>query len=440
MAGWRSVRAQVPALLALAVPIIAGLAASMLINVTDSLMIAPLGTVALAAVGLTGAIATMHVAAIYGLLSALSVRIGFAHGAGEGRAIAALMRNGMALGAGVGALAMLVMGVIWFLLPLLGQPPEVLAAMPGYYAAITCYMIPFGVLMVFKASFEAVGRPWLGTGLALFAVVVNVPLNYMLIWGIGPFPELGLTGAGIASVLAEGVALALAWMLWSWAPSLRRMRIRAALSLRRMRAVAVEGAPLGLMYLVETAAVAVVTVLIGTFGTVALAGNQVAMAVGGVVYMIPLGVAGAVAIRVAQERGAGNLAALRPVAFAALSVATVWLSGSAVLFAFGGRWLAGLVVADPAVVATAASILLVFALAQVFDGVQSTMVGALRGLSDTAWPAGVSILAYWVFALPLGWVLAAPLGLGPGGIWLGWIMALAWAGGMLTWRFLRKTG
>jgi len=98
------------------------------------------------------------------------------------------------------------------------------------------------------------------------------------------------------------------------------------------------------------------------------------------------------------------------------------------------------VVADPAVVAMAASILLVFALAQVFDGVQSTMVGALRGLSDTAWPAGVSILAYWVFALPLGWVLAAPLGLGPGGIWLGWIMALAWAGGMLTWRFLRKTG
>lgn len=440
MVGARAIRAEVPALLALAVPIIAGLAASMLINVTDSLMIAPLGPVALAAVGLTGAIATIHVAAIYGLLSALSVRIGMAHGAGEGRAIAALMRNGMVLGAAVGALATLVMGAIWFLLPVLGQPGEVLAAMPAYYAAITLYMIPFGVLMVFKASFEAVGRPWLGAGLALFAVVVNVPLNYVLIWGVGPFPELGLTGAGVASVLAEAVALALAWMIWAYAPSLRRMRIRAPFSLDSIRKTAMEGAPLGVMYLVETGAVAAVTVLIGTFGTIALAGNQVAVAIGGVVYMIPLGVAGAVAIRVAQERGAGNPGALRPVAFAALAVATLWLTGAAALFAFGGRWLAGLVVADPAVIAMAASILLVFALAQIFDGVQSTMLGALRGLSDTAWPAGISMLAYWVFALPLGWVLASPLGLGPSGIWLGWIIALAWAGGMLSWRFLRKTG
>lgn len=440
MVGAKAVRAEVPALLALAVPIIAGLAASMLINVTDSLMIAPLGPVALAAVGLTGAIATIHIAAIYGLLSALSVRIGMAHGAGKGRAIAALLRNGMVLGGAVGALATVVMGGVWYLLPLLGQPPEVLAAMPAYYTAITLYMIPFAVLMVFKAAFEAVGRPWLGAGLALFGVLVNVPLNYLLIWGIGPFPELGLTGAGVASVLAETVALGLAWGLWARARSLRRMRIRARLSFASIRATAVEGAPLGFMYLVETGAVAVVTVLIGTFGTIALAGNQVAMAVGGVVYMIPLGVAGAVAIRVAQERGAGNLAALRPVAFAALGVATVWLLGAAALFGLGGRWLARLVVADTQVAAMASVILLVFALAQVFDGVQSTMLGALRGLSDTAWPAGVSLLACWLFALPLGWLLAAPIGLGPAGVWLGWIIALAWAAGMLTWRFLRKTG
>lgn len=434
-----AIRTEIVPLLGLAVPIIAGLAASMLINVTDSLMLAPLGPVALAAVGLTGAVATIHVAAVYGLLSALSVRIGMAHGAGEGRAIASLMRNGLVLGACVGTLAMVMMGVVWLLLPYLGQPLEVLAAMPAYYAAIAVYMIPFSVLMVFKATFEAVDRPWLGAGLALFAVVVNVPLNYVLIWGVGPFPALGLMGAGVASVLAETVALLLAWTLWSKAPSLRRMRIRAALSLQSIRDTALEGAPLGLMYLVETGAVAAITVMIGTFGTIALAGNQVAVALGGVIYMIPLGVAGAVAIRVAQERGAENLAALRPVAFAALSLATAWLLACAALFGFGGTWLAGLVVDEPEVVAMAAGILFVFALGQVLDGIQSTMLGALRGISDTAWPAGVSMMAYWVFALPLGWVLAHGAGLGPKGIWLGWIIALAWAAGMLTWRFLQKT-
>jgi MATE family multidrug resistance protein len=300
-------------------------------------------------------------------------------------------------------------------------------------------MVPFAVLTVFKSAFEAVGRPWLGTALALLAVIVNVPLNYALIWGLGPVPPLGLVGAGLASAMAEALALAVAWVYWQRAPSMRRLRLRRDLSVAEMRATAIEGAPLGLMYLAETGAVAVATLILGTFGAVALAGNQVAFAISGVLYMVPLGVAGAVAIRVAQERGAGNDAALRPVAFAALALVTVWLAGSAVLLALGGRWLAGLVTEDAEVAAMAAAIMLVFALMQLFDGVQSSMLGALRGLSDAGWAAGISMVAYWPVGVPLGWALAHPLGLGPPGVWLGWLVALAWAGGMLTWRFLART-
>jgi MATE family multidrug resistance protein len=436
---WTAIRAQVPGILGLSVPIVAGLAASTLIGVTDSVMLAPLGPVPLAAVGLTGAVAVILYASVYGVISALSVRIGVAHGAGTAREIPALLRNGLALGTGVGLLAALAMGAMWPLLPLMGQPPEVLAAMPVYYACIAAYMIPFAVLTVFKSAFEAVGRPWLGTGLAFLAVVVNVPLNYLLIWGAGPLPPLGLAGAGIASVLSEALALAVAWVFWKRARSMRRLRLRRDLSLADMRATAVEGAPLGLMYLAETGAVAVATLIIGTFGTVALAGNQVAFAISGVLYMVPLGVAGAVAIRVAQERGGGNINNLRPVVFAALALVTVWLSGSAMLLAFGGWWLAGLVTEDADVAAAAAAIMLVFALMQVFDGVQSAMVGALRGLSDAAWGARISMIAYWPLGVPLGWVLAHEAGLGPAGVWLGWLVALAWAGAMLTWRFLAKT-
>lgn len=436
---WAALRAQVPGILGLAVPIIAGLAATTLIGVTDSVMLAPLGPVPLAAVGLTGAVAVILYASVYGVLSALSVRIGVAHGAGAARDIPGLLRNGLALGAGIGVLAALTMGAIWPLLPLMRQPPEVLAAMPVYYGLIALYMIPFAVLTVFKSAFEAVGRPWLGTGLAFLAVVINVPLNYLLIWGAGPLPPLGLAGAGIASALAETIALAVAWLFWRRARSMRRLRLRRDLSVADMRVTAIEGAPLGLMYLAETGAVAVATLIIGTFGTVALAGNQVAFAIGGVLYMVPLGVAGAVAIRVAQERGAGNEGTLRPVVFAALGLVTLWLVGSAALLAFGGRWLAGLVTGDAAVVQTAATMMLVFALMQVFDGLQSTMVGALRGMSDAGWGAGISMIAYWPVGVPLGWVLAHQAGIGPAGVWLGWLVALAWAGGMLTWRFLAKT-
>ncbi len=435
----REVWAEVPGILGLAVPIVVGLAASNLIAITDSVMLAPLGPVPLAAVGLTNAVLIILYATIYGLLSALSVRIGHAHGARAGRSIPGMLRSGLALGAVVGMAGALITGAIWFLLPHLGQPAEVLAAMSAYFGLMAVFLIPFALLFVFTATFEAIGRPWLGAAFAFVGVIVNVPLNYALIWGAGPLPALGLTGAGIASLVAETIALGVAWGVWLWGPSMRRLRVRSPLSARDMVATAREGLPMGVMYLVETGAIAVATVIIGTFGTLALAANQVAMSVGGLIYMVPLGAAGAVAIRVAQETGAGNKAAVRPVTFAALSLATTWLLGSAALLGFGATWLSALIVDDPEVIAVAAAMMVVFALMQVFDGLQSTMLGALRGLSDAGWAAGVSMVAYWPFGLPLGWAFAHWWGFGAPGVWIGWLVALAWAGAMLMGRFLRKT-
>ncbi len=434
-----AIRAEVPALVRLAVPLVAGLAASTLLGVTDSLMLAPLGEVPLAAVGLTGAVAMILYASVWGLLSAISVRVGAAWGAGQGRRIALLLRNGLALGWIVGVLGACVMMALFLVLPLLRQPPEVLAVLLPYWLAMSLAMIPFSVLTVFKATFEAIDRPWTGAGFALLAVVINVPLNYALIWGLGPLPALGLTGAGIASLLAEGMALLAAWAFWRLAPSMRRLRLRKPLSPAEIASALREGAPLGILYVGETGAMSVATLMIGTFGALALAGNQVALSLAGVLYMVPLGMAGAVAIRVAQIRGAANAAALRPVIWAATGLATGWLVGSALLLAFGGRALAALVTEDPAVIAVAASILGIFALSQVMDGVQSTLTGALRGLSDTGFPAVVSTLAYWVLGLPLGWVLANQGGMGPAGVWLGFVIALSLACAPLFWRVMVKT-
>ena len=434
-----TIRREIPAVLALAVPIVASLGASTLLGVTDSVMLAPLGALPLAAVGITNAVAVIMWASIYGLLSAMSVRVGSAHGAGQGRLIPALLRNGLALGVIVGISGTAVMLSVWPLLPFLGQPPEVLEIMFPYWVAISLLMVPFAILTVFKSAFEAVNRPWLGSVFAFLAVFINIPLNYALIWGIGPLPQLGLTGAGIGSLVAETLALLAAWTFWRRAKSMRRLRLRANLSGAEMASVAREGAPLGLMYVAETGAMAVATLMIGTFGAVALAGNQVAMSVGGLLYMVPLGLSGAVAIRVAQARGAGNSGALRPITWAALGLGTVWLSAAAILLALYGHNVAGWITQDPEVITIAAAIFFVFAFAQMMDGVQSTMTGALRGLSDTGFPAMVSLGAYWVLGLPLGWVLAHPVGIGPSGIWVGFVVALGLAGVVLVWRFLRQT-
>ena len=437
MSGWSGVRVEIPGILGLSIPIVVGLGASTLLGVTDSLMLAPLGPVPLAAVGLTMAVAIIFYAAIYGMLQALSVRIGAAYGAGQARQIPYILRNGLALGALVGVGGAAVMGLFWLALPMLGQPAEVLAAMPGYWIAICLLLIPFSVLIVFKSAFEAVGRPWLGTAFSFVAVGVNIPLNYVLIWGPGPLPALGLTGAGVGSLVAETAALAAAWLWWARARSMARLRLRKPLMRAEMLATAREGAPLGALYVAETGAMAVATVMIGTFGTVALAGNQVAMSVGGLLYMVPLGIAGAVSIRVAQATGAGLVGALRPIAFAGLALALCWLTGTALLLAIAGNAIARLITDEAEVVAVATLIFLVFATMQIADGVQSTMLGALRGMSDTGWPALVSIIAYWGVALPLGWVLSGWIG--PAGVWAGFFVGLVGAGTALTLRFRAKT-
>lgn len=433
------VRSELPGLFRLVVPIIAGLAASTLIGVADAVMLAPLGPVPLAAVGLTSAGAGLLYAAVWGLLSALSVRIGTAWGAGEARRIPHILRNGLMLGFGSGLAAAIAMAGIWQVLPFFGQPDEVLAAMPLYWTMIAVYMIPYAVLTVFKAVFDAVERPWTGTAFAFLGVVLNVILNAILIYGLGPIPALGLNGAGIASLLAESTALAAAWLYWRRAPSMARLRLRRDLDRAEIAGALREGAPLGALYVIETGSVTVATLMIGAFGTVALAGNQVAQSVGGVLYMVPLGVAGAVAIRVAQARGAGADDTLRAIALAALLVATVWLSAAAFALGVFGHEIAALITDDPAVIAVAAQMFLVFAAFQVVDGVQSTMLGALRGLSDTAWPAAVSILAYWVLSLPLGWALAHWGGIGPSGIWMGFMLGLMVAAGLMIRRFLAHT-
>ena len=148
---------------------------------------------------------------------------------------------------------------------------------------------------------------------------------------------------------------------------------------------------------------------------------------------------GAVALRVAQERGAGNAAAIRPIAFAALGVATVWLAAVMLVLVFGGRTIAAAITGEAAVVAVAAQMFAVLAVMQLMDGVQSTFLGALRGLSDTAWPAWVSMIAYWGVALPAGWWVAHGAGWGPAGVWAGFAAGLACAAAALVWRFLRTT-
>jgi len=177
--------------------------------------------------------------------------------------------------------------------------------------------------------------------------------------------------------------------------------------------------------------------LIGQFGAVALAGHQIAQAVGNTLYMLPLGMAAAVGIRVAQVIGAGEGGRVAAIGQAGLWVVSVWMGAFALLFFFAGEWIASRFIDDPAVIAAAAGIFFVFGFTQLMDGVQSVSLGALRGMLDNAWPTRVSLLAYWGIALPLSVLFGFGFGLGPPGVWGGFGVGLAVAALALAWRFSR---
>ncbi len=428
-------RAEAMPILRLSLPIVAGLAASTMIGVVDTIMIAPLGTVPLAAASLTTAVIIIFYSALYGFLSATGVEAAHRHGAGDEDGVARALRAGLTLALGAGVAGAAVMAGVFFLLPSIGQPPEVLEILGPYWLSMCGLLIPVAFLMAISQVLNAIDRPWTAAGFAFAGVILNAPLNYLLIWGAGGWDGLGLLGAGIASVIADALALCIAFV-WLARSGLLVRRARVPGLTRRL---ARDGLPLGIGYTGEGAAFAVVGVMLGLFGAVALAANQIVQAVGSVLYMLPLGMSAATAIRVGQAIGAGERERLRPVATAAMGLVSGWMVlVTAGLVHFGGAVAAALS-GDPAVVALATAMFVIVALIQVADGIQSTSLGALRGFMDFRWPTAFTLACYWLLALPFAAVLGFVADLGPLGVWAGYGTGIVIAAVVLPLRFWRLT-
>lgn len=430
-----ALRAEIGPLLSLSVPMMVGLSAMTLMGVVDTVMVAPLGTVPLAAVGIGSAVAILFIAALWGIVTVTGVRMAQAHGAGAPRAVSAEVRAGLALGGMTGAAGAVLMLALLPVLGWIGQPPEVIAALPLYWALVALGMVPFTMFFVLKALFDTIGRPWAGVALSYLGVALNVPLNWLLIYEL----DLGLTGAGLASLMSQLASLGAALVVWRNWRVMAPFRQKARGIGPRMRAQWRDGWPLTLGYAGEGGSYALLGVMIGWLGAEALAANQIVHAVAGVAYVFPLGMAGAASIRVGIAVGAGETARLRPLLKAALVIVTTWMVGVMVILLVAGEAVAGLLSDDPAVIALAATLFLAVAAMQVADGVQSTTLGALRGLMDARWPTMVSLIAYWPVALPAGYVMGFVLDLGAVGVWIGFALGLAVAAVALPLRYWRLT-
>lgn len=434
-----SVGSEIVALISLAVPVVAGLIGATALNVVDSWMLGPLGEIPLAAASLNQSVLVIFYACLYGFVGPVGLLAGQTFGSRDLLRGSSILKHGLVMGLAGGAMCSLAMAASLLLLPYLGQPAEVLDAIPGYWLVMSGVLVPFGLSMVIKLFLDSIDRAWTSAALNLVPLLLSIPLNWILIYGKFGLPALGLLGCGIANLLSYVGGLIVMLLYLRFAPSMAPYRQAVTLRPEAYRELGREGVPMAIQYLAEGGAVAVAGVMIGLLGATALAANQIVFSVGVLVYMAPLGMAAAVSIRIAQALGLGDAHRVRAIGLSGIAVVTLWMLAFTVVMVWHGEEIARGFISDPAVVSAAAAIFIAVGLMQVFDGVQSVSLGALRGLLDNRWPTIVSLVAYWLIALPLSAVYGFTLDLGAPGVWAGFGFGLAVAAAMLLRRFMVLT-
>lgn len=404
----------------LALPVVAVQVGQMFLGVVDTVMVGRVSPTDLAAVALGNLYWFGAVVFGLGTLLALDPVISQAVGARDDRGISRGLQRGIVLAAVLAAGATVLIVPSEPILRLLRQPAEVVPVAAGYTLAALAGVFPFYVYIVFRQTLQAMGRVAPVVWTVVAANLANVGFNWVLVYGNLGFPALGAVGAGWASSLSRWLmALGILWAAWPLlGPRLvpfRRSAFAAGALGRMMRL----GLPIGVQVGVEFGAFAVVGLLMGLLGTLAVASHQVALNLAALAFMVPLGVAQAAAVLVGRAVGRVDPPAARRAAGAGLLTGGAFMVSTAALFTLLPGPLARIYSSDPGVVALAALLLPVAGVFQVFDGLQVVASAVLRGIGDTRVPMLFILLGFWLVGFPVSLLLGFALDVGPVGLWWG---------------------
>jgi MATE family multidrug resistance protein len=412
-------------LLLLALPVTAVQLGMMAMGVVDSIMVGHVSPAALAAVALGNVY--YFGASIFGMgaLMALDPVVAQAVGAGDNEGVARGVQRGMVIAVLLTIPTSLILLPAPAVLTFLRQPPDV-APLAGAYAQV-CIPGTIGVFafIVLRQSLQALGRMREILLTILVANLLNAVLNWILIYGRAGFPAMGAVGSAWASTIARlFMALMLPAIAW---PLLRQTVLplrRAALDWGPLVRMLRLGAPIGAQHQLEYGVFGVVGLLMGSMGTTAVAGHQVALNLASITFMVPLGISIAAAVVVGHAVGRNDPVSAWESAQSALLIAIGFMTATALCFLFLPGPLARVYTNAPEVLVIATQLIPLAGVFQVFDGIQVTSIGILRGLGDTRTPMITGILGFWLLGLPVSLVLAFGLDYGARGLWWGLVFGL----------------
>nr|WP_226374509.1 MATE family efflux transporter [Pantoea stewartii] len=432
-------------MLALAIPVILAQVAQTAMGFVDTIMAGAVSATDMAAVAVGTSIWLPAILFGHGVLLALTPTIAQLNGSGRRERIAEQIRQGFWLAF---FLSLLIMLVLWnagyFIRSMHDIDPLLAEKAEGYLHALLFGAPGYLFFQVMRNQCEGLSKTKPGMVLGFLGLMLNIPLNYVFIYGHFGMPALGGVGCGVATA---SVYWAMFICMRFWVRRMRSMQdIRpeqrwsspSAAILKRLAGL---GLPVALALFFEVTLFAVVALLVSPLGIVNVAGHQIALNFSSLMFVLPLSLGVATTIRVGYRLGQGSTEQARVSAWTAQGVGVSMAVLTAIFTVTFRHHIAQLYNDNPAVVTLAAQLMMLAAIYQISDSIQVIGSGILRGYKDTRSIFFITFIAYWLLGLPSGYILAltdwvVPR-MGPAGFWCGFIVGLTSAAVMMLWRVRR---
>lgn len=418
-------------ILRIGLPIMLGQACVIILAFADNIMIGWHSVDELAASSFVNNVMNLFILTELGFATGMTPMIGADNGTGNIKGIGITVKNGLMTNGIIGGISIILLTIIYFCLDHFGQAPELMPYIKPYFAIIgisTLFALGFNVLKQFT---DGICRPMISMTLLMIGNLLNIFGNWVLIYGKLGFPEMGLTGAGISTLVSRALIL-LVFVVFIFKSKKMNEYARAIkealLSRGEMKTVFKMGYPVGIQMALESSTFTFAAVMAGWLGVIQLAAHQVVITISQLFFLMMQGLSFAVSILVSNAFGRKDLGSVREYArkgyFMTLGISATL---SVLLYCFRYQ-AAGIFTDSPEVSAMAVSLFFLLFAYQFGDGLQLCFANVLRGIQDVRPIMYAAFVSYYLIAIPSAYVLGFKTSLGIHGIWLGFPIGLTLAG------------
>ena len=436
---WRLHRGHYRATLRLGVPVVISQLGQITVGLADSIMIGRLGATELATAAFANTLFSLPLIFGMGFAMSLTPFTGRAWARKDYASIQTLWKNGLLANLLMAFALMLVAAGLYLAMPLMQQPVHLVAPAQSYFIILSASLLPLMVFFSGKQLLEGLSNTRIAMIITLLGNLLNILGNYLLIYGKAGFPELGLNGAGISTLLARLAMAAVMLLLVVRHRALRQgIRARLYFSRKEVQRLYRLGLPMGLHLFSESSAFIVSGIMMGWLGETALAAHQIVMSLSTLGFMLYQGIGVSSTIRISQLSAHQQPLLLQAAARASVHIVLLMVLIISLFFLIFRAQLPFLFTPEAEVARLATELILILVIYQLFDALQIIFSGILRGLADARIPGLLTIFSYFGVAIPLSYLSAFHLDLGPAGIWLGFPVGLGVCALLFYFRIRKK--